>query len=128
MIYLDNSATSYPKPQCVIDYVQEIITKYGANSGRGTYKMALDTTEQIYLSRKKVAEFFNLSDPEKVIFTYNCTTALNMAIKGIAEKGSHFVISDFEHNAVVRPLEALKQKALCDYTVCLLYTSPSPRD
>ena len=117
MIYLDNSATSYPKPRCVTDRLQKIITKYGANSGRGSYKMALDTTEQIYLSRKKVAEFFNLSDPEKVIFTYNCTTALNMAIKGIAEEGGHFIISDFEHNAVVRPLESLKQKDICDYTV-----------
>lgn len=117
MIYLDNSATSYPKPQCVTDSIQEIITKYGANSGRGSYKMALDTTEHIYLSRKKVADFFNMSHPEKVIFTYNCTTALNMAIKGIAKKGSHFIISDLEHNAVVRPLEALKQKGICDYTV-----------
>lgn len=117
MIYLDNSATSYPKPRCVIDSIHEIISKYGANSGRGLYKMALDTTEQIYLSRKKVADFFNMSDPEKVIFTYNCTTALNMAIKGIAKSGSHFIISDFEHNAVVRPLEALKQKGICDYTV-----------
>ena len=117
MIYLDNSATSYPKPRCVTDGIQEIISKYGANSGRGSYKMALDTTEQIYLSRKKVADFFNISHPEKVIFTYNCTTALNMAIKGIAKKGSHFIISDFEHNAVVRPLEALKQKGICDYTV-----------
>ena len=117
MIYLDNSATSYPKPDCVIDSIQEIISKYGANSGRGSYKMALDTTEQIYLSRKKIADFFNISHPEKVIFTYNCTTALNMAIKGIAKNGSHFIISDFEHNAVVRPLEALKQKGICDYTV-----------
>lgn len=117
MIYLDNSATSYPKPRCVTDAIQEIVLKYGANSGRGSYKMALDTTEQIYLSRKKVADFFNISHPEKVIFTYNCTTALNMAIKGIAKNGSHFIISDFEHNAVVRPLEALKQKGICDYTV-----------
>lgn len=117
MIYLDNSATSYPKPDCVIDSIKEIMLKYGANSGRGSYKMAIDTTEQIYLSRKKIADFFNMSDPEKVIFTYNCTTALNMAIKGIAKKGSHFIISDFEHNAVVRPLEALKQNGISDYSV-----------
>jgi cysteine desulfurase family protein len=117
MIYLDNSATSYPKPDCVINKVQEIIRKYGANSGRGAYKMALATTEQIYLSRKKVADFFNISRYENVIFTYNCTTALNMAIKGIAKKGSHYIISNLEHNAVLRPLEALKQKGICDYSV-----------
>lgn len=117
MIYLDNSATSYPKPQCVTENIEEIIKKYGANSGRGSYKMALDTSEQIYLSRKSVADFFKISATEKVIFTYNCTTALNMAIKGIAKKGSHFIISNFEHNAVVRPLEALKQKGICDYSI-----------
>ncbi len=117
MIYLDNSATSYPKPDCVTDSIKEIITKYGANSGRGSYQMALDTTEQIYLTRKSVADFFNISKPEKVIFTYNCTTALNMAIKGVAKKGSHFIISNLEHNAVVRPLAKLKEKGICDYSV-----------
>ena len=117
MIYLDNSATSYPKPDCVINNIQEIIKKYGANSGRGSYKMALETTEQIYLSRKKIAQFFNMSKVENVIFTYNCTMALNMAIKGVAKKGSHFIISDLEHNAVLRPLEALKQKGICNYSV-----------
>ena len=117
MIYFDNSATSYPKPDCVTNNIKEIITKYGANSGRGAYTMALETTEQIYLSRKKIARFFNMSAPENVVFTYNCTTALNMAIKGVAKKGSHFVISNFEHNAVLRPLEALKQKKICDYSV-----------
>ncbi len=117
MIYLDNSATSYPKPECVINNIQEIIRKYGANSGRGAYEMALETTEQIYLSRKKIAEFFNLSKTENVIFTYNCTMALNMAIKGVAKKDSHFIISNLEHNAVLRPLEALKQKGICNYSV-----------
>ena len=117
MIYLDNSATSYPKPQCITENIEEIIKKYGANSGRGSYKMAIDTSEQIYLSRKNVADFFHASAPEKVIFTYNCTTALNMAIKGIAKKNSHFIISNFEHNAVVRPLEALKQKGICNYSI-----------
>ncbi len=117
MIYFDNSATSYPKPDCVINSVQNIITKYGSNSGRGAYEMALETTEQIFLSRKKVAQFFNMSKIENVIFTYNCTTALNMAIKGIAKQGCHFIISDFEHNAVVRPLVTLKEKGICDYSV-----------
>lgn len=117
MIYLDNSATSYPKPECVTNNIQAIIKKYGANSGRGAYEMALDTSEQIYLSRKKISDFFNICKPENVIFTYNCTNALNMAIKGVAEKGSHFIISNFEHNAVLRPLESLKQKGICDYSI-----------
>lgn len=117
MIYLDNSATSYPKPDCVVNNIQEIIKKYGANSGRSAYSMALDTTEKIYLSRKKVAELFNMSRYENVIFTNNCTTALNMAIKGVAKKGCHFIISNLEHNAVLRPMESLKQMGICDYSI-----------
>jgi cysteine desulfurase family protein len=117
MIYLDNSATSYPKPPCVIEKLPNIIKNYGANSGRGAYKMALDTTEKIYLTRKNVADFFNLSESENVIFTYNCTTALNMTIKGVAKKGCNFIISNLEHNAVIRPLESLKQKGICDYSI-----------
>ncbi len=117
MIYLDNSATSYPKPECVIKSMQEAMVKYGANIGRGSYKMAIDTSEQVYNCRKNVSEFFNLPKVENVIFTNNCTTALNMAIKGVARKGCHFIISNLEHNAVVRPLEKLKQSGLCDYSV-----------
>lgn len=117
MVYLDNSATSYPKPECVTEAVCNSFYKFGANSGRGAYKMAIDTTEQIYECRKKVAEFFNADDIENVIFTYNCTTALNMAIKGLASNNVHFIISDLEHNAVLRPLETMKQKGICDYSV-----------
>lgn len=117
MIYLDNSATSFPKPKCVTDAVYEAFQKYGANSGRGAYEMAINTTEQIYDCRSKIAEFFGNDNVENVIFTYNCTTALNTAIKGVARKGAHFVISDLEHNAVLRPLEKLRQKGLCDYSV-----------
>ncbi len=117
MIYLDNSATSYPKPKCVVDGIRDAMTKYGANSGRGSYKMALDTSDQVYKCRKNVAEYFNVSKVENIIFTHNCTTALNMAIKGVAKKGGHFIISDLEHNAVIRPLESLKQKGICDYSI-----------
>lgn len=117
MIYLDNSATSYPKPQCVLDGVNDVFKLYGANPGRGSYKMAIDTSEQIYNCRKIISEYFHLPYAENVVFTHNCTTALNMAIKGIAKKGSHFVISNFEHNAVVRPLESLKKSGICEYSV-----------
>ncbi len=115
MIYLDNSATSFPKPKCVIDAVNESMMMYG-NYGRSSYEMALKTTEKVYDCRKKVAKFFNVST-ERVIFTNNCTMALNMAIKGLAFNGCHFVISDLEHNAVLRPLEALKKCGICDYSI-----------
>lgn len=117
MIYLDNSATSYPKPQCVLDGVNDAFNLYGANSGRGSYKMAIDTSEQIYNCRKIIAEYFKLPYAENVVFTHNCTMALNMAIKGIAKKGSHFIISNLEHNAVVRPLESMKKLGICEYSI-----------
>lgn len=117
MIYLDNSATSYPKPECVTQAVYDSFYKFGANSGRGAYEMAIDTTEQIYKCREKLADFFNADNVENVIFTNNCTTALNMAIKGLTTQNAHFVISDLEHNAVLRPLETLKQKGICDYSI-----------
>lgn len=117
MIYLDNSATSYPKPECVIEAVCNSFYKYGANSGRGAYEMAIDTTEQIYKCREKLANFFDAENDENVIFTSNCTTALNIAIKGLATDNAHFIISDLEHNAVLRPLETLKQKRICDYSI-----------
>ena len=117
MIYLDNSATSYPKPECVTQAVYDSFYKFGANSGRGAYEMAIDTTEQIYKCREKLADFFNADNVENVIFTNNCTTALNMAIKGLTTQNAHFVISDLEHNSVLRPLETLKQKGICDYSI-----------
>ncbi len=117
MVYLDNSATSYPKPQTVVQSVFEAYNKFGGNSGRGAYDMALETTEQIYLCRKKIAEMFGVPSVENVIITYNCTMALNMAIKGLAKAGSHFIISDLEHNAVLRPLAKLKNQGFADFSV-----------
>ena len=117
MVYLDNSATSYPKPKAVIQSVFEAYNKYGGNSGRGAYNMALETTEQIYLCRKKLAEMFGVPSVENVIITYNCTTALNMAIKGLAKAGTHFIISDLEHNAVLRPLEKLKKQGIAEFSI-----------
>lgn len=115
MIYLDNSATSFPKPRCVVDAVNEAVLSYG-NYGRSSYRMAIETTEKVHECREKVARLFNVKN-EKVVFTHNCTMSLNMAIKGLAKKGSHFIISDLEHNAVLRPLETLKAKGICDYTI-----------
>lgn len=122
MIYLDNSATTFPKPRSVMKAAEEAYFKYGANSGRSSYGMAMETSEQIYNCRKKLAAFFSAPSAENVIFTYNCTASLNMAIKGIARKGGHFIISDLEHNAVLRPLEKLKKDGFCDYSVAKVET------
>lgn len=116
MIYFDNGATSYPKPYSVVNAVQMSFCECCANPGRGGYKSAMKSAEMIYNARETAAKFFN-SDAENVIFTPGCTYSLNMAVKGLCRPGAHFVISDLEHNSVVRPLEKLKKSGLCDYSV-----------
>ena len=116
MIYFDNAATTYPKPNGVIAAVREALLFYGANPGRAGHKMAYDTAEKVFEVRNAVSEIFGLHAPERVIFTKNCTESLNIAIKGLAKKGGHFICSDLEHNAVMRPLEALKLSGVCDWS------------
>ncbi len=117
MIYLDNAATTYPKPHTVVSALSEGVTRFGANPGRAGHKMAYDTAEKIYAARETVSDFFDLGAPERVIFTKNCTESLNLVIKGLAARGGHFVCSDLEHNAVARPLEALKTQRICDWSM-----------
>ncbi len=109
MIYLDNGATTFPKPACVTNAVKKAMVEFGANAGRGGHKLAVRASEEIYKCRKSIAEYYNISDIEKIIFTNNCTTALNTVIKGVLKPKDHVVISCLEHNAVVRPLEKLKK-------------------
>lgn len=108
MIYLDNGATTFPKPASVTKAVNKALCEFGANPGRGGHRLAIRASEEIYKCRTAVAEFYNVKDPENVIFTNNCTTALNTVIKGILKPNDHVVISCLEHNAVVRPLEKMK--------------------
>lgn len=117
MIYLDNSATTYPKPPQVIRAVHEASSRYGFNPGRGGYRQSLKTAEKIYNVRTKAKEFFGVYDETGVIFTSGCTDALNTVIKGVLHKGDHVVISSLEHNAVVRPLYRLKEKGIITYSV-----------
>lgn len=115
MIYFDNAATTYPKPRAVREAVAHALTQLGANPGRGGHKMAYAAAEEIYGVRTALSQFFDLGAPENVIFTKNCTEALNLVIKGLAHPGCHFVCSDLEHNAVTRPLETLKQRSVCTW-------------
>ena len=111
MIYLDNGATTFPKPKNVVNSVNSAL-KYGANPGRGGHKLAVKSSEIVYNSRKTIAEFFNFLKPENVIFTLNCTESLNIVIKGLLKNGDHVVISSLEHNAVLRPVEKLKSRGV----------------
>lgn len=120
MIYLDNGATTFPKPSCVINAVNKAFRDYGANPGRGGHRMAIKASEEIYNCRRAIAALYNISDAENVIFTNNCTTALNTVIKGVLKPGDHAVISCLEHNAVVRPLEKLKKQGIT-YTAAQVF-------
>lgn len=116
MIYFDNSATTYPKPNSVYSAVNNAVRQFGANPGRSGHSMSLNSANQVYKCRERVATFFNAKNIENIIFTPSCTYSLNMVIKGLLNKGDHVVISNLEHNSVVRPLQQLSKKGVT-YTV-----------
>lgn len=116
MIYFDNGATTFPKPRSVVNAVERTMRYYGANPGRSGHKISLKASEIMYDCRKNAAEFFNADSPENIVFAYNCTTALNFVIKGILKEGDHAVISSLEHNAVLRPLESMKENGV-EYSI-----------
>lgn len=108
MIYLDNAATTFPKPQSVRRAAMNAIS-IAANPGRGGHDMALKASEQIYRCRVKASEMFGAGSAENVIFTSGCTCSCNMVIKGLLKSGDHVVVSDMEHNAVMRPLKTMEK-------------------
>ena len=112
MIYLDNSATTYPKPPQVRQAVARALGELGANPGRGGYPMSQRTAQAVYRCRSLAAEFFGAPGPECVIFQPSCTQALNLVLKGTLKQGDHVVVSDLEHNAVMRPLTALSARGV----------------
>lgn len=111
MVYWDNAATTWKKPMTVRQAVCQALSLYSANPGRAGHKMSLEAAEQVYLCRQAVADFFGLPDPSGVVFTLNCTAALNTVIRGVLDKSGRAVTSDLEHNAVMRPLAALSDHA-----------------
>lgn len=115
MIYFDNAATSFPKPECVISATARALRENSANPGRSGHKLSVDTAEKIYSARQAVAKFFSCSDAENVIFTQNCTHSLNAVIKGFLKKGDHVLTSNLEHNAVMRPIFSLAEKGLITF-------------
>ncbi|MBQ3489212.1 MAG: aminotransferase class V-fold PLP-dependent enzyme [Clostridia bacterium] len=107
MIYFDNAATTFPKPPSVIKEMARCMKEYGGNPGRSGHRLSLAAAEAVFDVRTAIAEFFGIKKAENVIFTSNCTSALNLAIGGIARRGDHFLISDLEHNSVLRTVANL---------------------
>ncbi|MBQ8397301.1 MAG: aminotransferase class V-fold PLP-dependent enzyme [Clostridia bacterium] len=107
MIYFDNAATTFPKPPTVRREIDRCLRDYCGNPGRSAHALSLAAAEAIYDCRAEAAALLGVPSPEQIIFTYNTTHALNMAIKGLLRRGDHVLISDMEHNAVYRPIWAL---------------------
>ena len=117
LIYLDNAATTFPKPESVYAEADRCLREYCGNPGRSGHPLAMKASEKIYECRELVASLFGSSFPENVVFTQNTTYALNMAIKGLLQKGDHVLISDMEHNSVFRPISIAAKSGLIDYDV-----------
>lgn len=116
LIYLDNAATTYPKPKEVYDFMYEFYQKHGVNPGRSGYDMTLETEEIVHSTRKMLADFFNGTDPNHLTFSYNATDSLNMIIDGMVAKGDHVITSNLEHNSVLRPLYHKEQDGIIEVT------------
>jgi cysteine desulfurase family protein len=106
-VYLDNAATSFPKPEVVYTTIDHVLREVGANPGRSGHKMAIDASRYIYDARVELATLFNVPDEKNIIFTYNTTDSLNIGIKGLLKPGDHAVTTSMEHNSVLRPLHKL---------------------
>lgn len=119
MIYLDNAATSFYKPQAVKDAVNHALGTLTANPGRSSHTPSIEIATKIYETRVKVRDFFHADSEERVVFTPNCTTALNYAIFGSVVDGGHVITTVYEHNSVLRPLFALARQRRI--TLTLLY-------
>lgn len=117
MIYFDNAATTRTKPKEVIEAFNYYVTEIGTSPGRGSYSLGIQASRMLYQSRKTVAKFFGISNPENVVFTKNSTEGINFFFIGYLKNGNHVIISPYEHNAVLRPLHKLKKQGIIDYTV-----------
>ncbi|MBS5307636.1 MAG: aminotransferase class V-fold PLP-dependent enzyme [Clostridium sp.] len=112
MIYLDNAATSFPKPSKVYEEVLNCMKNYCANPGRGSHDMAIISAMKVMETRNLICELFNIKDPFNLIFTSNATEALNIAIKGVLKNGDHVISTVIEHNSVLRPLNSMEKQGV----------------
>ena len=111
-IYLDNAATSFPKPEEVSKAVYDYMTKLGTNVNRGGYATAYDTETVVFECRELIGALFHAPDYKNVVFTRNITESLNVVLKGLLHSGDHVIVSSMEHNAVMRPIRQLEKKGV----------------
>lgn len=111
-LYLDNSATSFPKPEAVYQAVDDALRHSGANPGRGGHRMSLDASRLVYEARETVAGFFSIPDASRLVFTSGATESINIALFGLLNPGDHVVTTAMEHNSVLRPLRHLEESGV----------------
>ena len=117
LIYLDNSATSFPKPEAVYGFMDNFYRQHGVNPGRSGFDAALEAEEIVMNTRKFLTEFFHGGgDPNRLTFSYNASDSLNMIIQGLAAKGDHVITTTLEHNSVLRPLHHYQMNGVIDVT------------
>ncbi|MGA7496106.1 MAG: aminotransferase class V-fold PLP-dependent enzyme, partial [Isosphaeraceae bacterium] len=116
MIYLDNAATSFPKPEPVYQAMDRFARTSLANPGRAGHRMALAAEKMLGDTRHRLNQLFGGKAPERWILTHNCTDGLNLALKGLIQPGDHVVTTDLEHNSVSRPLRALEKAGVITLT------------
>lgn len=121
MIYLDNAATSWPKPPEVLRAITDFLETAGGNPGRSGHSLSIKAGRIVYDAREALAELFNAPDPLRVIFTQNATYAINLGLLGIVRPGDRVITSGIEHNSVMRPLRDLERKGV---TVTVLACNP----
>lgn len=114
LIYFDNSATSFPKPDSVYRFMDEFYRKHGVNPGRSGFDAAIETEELVFNTRKLLIGLFNGNDPNRLTFSYNASDSLNIIIQGLAQKGDHVVTTMLEHNSVLRPLHHLSMAGITE--------------
>ncbi len=111
-MYLDNAATSFPKPEIVYEAVLHAMRDVGASPGRGGYRQSLEAGRILFQTRETAAQFFSVSDSSRIIFTQNATGALNLALHGTLNAGDHVITTSMEHNSLLRPLYTLRNKGV----------------
>lgn len=111
-IYLDNAATSFPKPESVYQAVMHAMRDIGASPGRGGYRRSLEAGRIMFQAREAAAALLSVSDASRIIFTHSATESLNMALRGVLAPGDHVVTSSMEHNSLARPLHLLQRQGV----------------
>lgn len=129
MIYFDNAATSWPKPDTVPSAMERFLREHGANPGRSGHALSIQAGRVVFEARERVARMFGHGDPLSVVFAKNATEALNLALQGLLEPGDHVITSTMEHNSVLRPLRFLEGRGVAVSRVaCAADGSLDPAD